>query len=33
MRIPLEFSLGEARQKVRDYASEFIQRQNKRKKP
>lgn len=33
MRIPLEFSLGEARQKVRDYASEFIARQNKRKKP
>jgi len=33
LRIPLEFSLGEARQKVRDDASEFIQRQNKRKKP
>lgn len=33
LRIPLEFSLGEARQKVRDYASEFIARQNKRKKP
>ena len=33
MRIPLEFSLGEARQKVRDYASEFIARQNKKKKP
>lgn len=32
LRIPLEFSLGEARQKVRDYASEFIARQNKRKK-
>lgn len=33
LRIPLEFSLGEARQKVRDDASEFIQRQNKRKRP